>query len=749
MHIKQKTALLVASAFLLLCLPLSVGAAFTDIKDPQTAENVQILQMLGVIEGMSGGQFAPEGTLTRAQFTKMAIAAQGRADQTGSMKSFTIFPDVKSSHWASGYINLAVRGEKKFISGFADGSFGPEKAINYGEAVTILMRLLNYKDADVGLVWPTGYLSEGAAIGLLDGVSLGADALISRAEAAQLFVNLLKTPTMVDGAGDGAAGSPTGAPFGESVAASNKKDTILLNSNAKTDAGLLAVEVSSESTTASFELAVQNAPTLLQGRRGTLLLDKKDRAIAFLPTQSSTAKDITLSSAKAGSLTDKDGHEYSIRADVKAFYKGKEEKYGDIFVNLRSGVRVTLHLGSSGKVESIFVGESTTDAAQVISRDGDGSILSALAGGRSDYRILRNGEHVNAAALRTFDVATYFAPDNEIQITNFRLSGRYDNAYPNIQAPTKITVMGNEFDVLPSAAAYLSSMKLGDSITLLLTEDAQVAGAIDAKKLSGNAVGIAKAEGTGVSVTLVQGLVLKGAVEGNASDYNGQLVSPSSWKEGYLSLSPITQGSSTAKLDLATRRLDNKELAADVQIFERVGRGPASSISLEDIRLTSVPGSRIQHVRYNDAGKVSLLVLDNVSGDSFTYGTTYVTRPFQDADPDNRTEILSLKTSTGLIGKWRNFGARSGDWYGISGSADGEEVFGHVRLSKLATVSNDAWQTEESVRINNKNYPVSEQITCYNRTSGKWVTLAAARASAEAMTLYVDNFDVVRALEVS
>ncbi len=98
--------------------------------------------MFGVLDGMGNGLFEPNGTLTRAQFCKMAVTALRENDSVSQYKSYTIFPDVRQNHWATGYVNLSVRSEKKFISGFPDGTFKPDIPITYGQAITILMRLL-------------------------------------------------------------------------------------------------------------------------------------------------------------------------------------------------------------------------------------------------------------------------------------------------------------------------------------------------------------------------------------------------------------------------------------------------------------------------------------------------------------------------------------------------------------------------------------------------------------------------------
>ena len=105
-----------------LFLPGSVRAGavgtFPDVNSSAMAENVEILRLMGVISGMPDGTFQPGGVLTRSQFCKMAITLMGGTEQVGQYKSYTIFPDVRASHWAAGYINMAVRGETKLIAGY-------------------------------------------------------------------------------------------------------------------------------------------------------------------------------------------------------------------------------------------------------------------------------------------------------------------------------------------------------------------------------------------------------------------------------------------------------------------------------------------------------------------------------------------------------------------------------------------------------------------------------------------------------
>ena len=90
--IKRKLLpLLLALVMLLGTVPATAAGSFSDISDMATAQNVEVLQMMGVVDGMSGSTFVPNGTLTRAQFCKMAVAAMGQGDRANIYKNYTIF----------------------------------------------------------------------------------------------------------------------------------------------------------------------------------------------------------------------------------------------------------------------------------------------------------------------------------------------------------------------------------------------------------------------------------------------------------------------------------------------------------------------------------------------------------------------------------------------------------------------------------------------------------------------------------
>lgn len=180
----------------LLTVPAGAAAVtkFSDVSDSYTATAVEALRLMGVLDGYGDGTFRPDTVLNRAQFCKMAVYAMDGSGELGRYSTVTIFPDVKPSHWASAYINMAAR--KGIISGFADGKFKPGQTVTAGQAVTILMRGLGYKDEDMGGVWPQSYMAEAQTNGLLKSTGItSAYAGLTRAQAAKLFLNLFEAKT--------------------------------------------------------------------------------------------------------------------------------------------------------------------------------------------------------------------------------------------------------------------------------------------------------------------------------------------------------------------------------------------------------------------------------------------------------------------------------------------------------------------------------------------------------------------------
>jgi uncharacterized protein YndB with AHSA1/START domain len=122
---------------LLLDQEVSAAARFTDVApDAWYARAVETLASLGMVEGVGGGKFAPERTITRAEFTVMAMRF-ARLPEGGENP----FSDVSSSDWFHDQVVGAA--QYGWITGYTDGTFRPEATITRAEVAAITNRLLD------------------------------------------------------------------------------------------------------------------------------------------------------------------------------------------------------------------------------------------------------------------------------------------------------------------------------------------------------------------------------------------------------------------------------------------------------------------------------------------------------------------------------------------------------------------------------------------------------------------------------
>ena len=251
----------------LLTVPAGAAAVtkFSDVSDSYTATAVEALRLMGVLDGYGDGTFRPDTVLNRAQFCKMAVYAMDGSGELGRYSTVTIFPDVKPSLWAASYINMAAK--KGVIAGFADGKFKPNQTVTAGQAVTILMRGLGYKDENMGGVWPQGYMAEAQTCGLLKSTGItSAYSALTRGQAAKLFLNLFEAKR---GTGEGAV-----VLFNYTLG----EDEVYLTN---LDAGKGTITVSGNGK--PYTMAHPVTSTSLIGSKGKVVLNGDGDILTFLP----------------------------------------------------------------------------------------------------------------------------------------------------------------------------------------------------------------------------------------------------------------------------------------------------------------------------------------------------------------------------------------------------------------------------------------------------------------------------------
>lgn len=115
----------------------SQSSGFTDVASGAWYNNaVSTLTRAGILDGYEDGSFRPNASITRAEFTKIAVSFFKHVGGASSNP----FNDVPDSAWYAEFVKAAA--ELGLIDGYEDGTFRPNAPITRAEACTIVNRTL-------------------------------------------------------------------------------------------------------------------------------------------------------------------------------------------------------------------------------------------------------------------------------------------------------------------------------------------------------------------------------------------------------------------------------------------------------------------------------------------------------------------------------------------------------------------------------------------------------------------------------
>lgn len=156
---------------------------------------IQELYKEGIVKGIKDGTFAPLGEITREEVITMV----GRSIGLNGEKRETPFPDVDKESFGSGFITSAV--ERGIIKGLPDGTFAPKQKITRGEVAVIIDRVFPL-ESDTQTAFPdvsadcycydavNAVATAGIVTGFPDG-TFGPDQYITRSELATILARAM------------------------------------------------------------------------------------------------------------------------------------------------------------------------------------------------------------------------------------------------------------------------------------------------------------------------------------------------------------------------------------------------------------------------------------------------------------------------------------------------------------------------------------------------------------------------------
>lgn len=759
---KKKLLCLILTGCLLCPLAaVPAGATFTDIADPDTALAAGVLEGMGIVSGVREGEYSPDTTLTRAQFCVLIIHTMGKKELVNTYTQKTLFTDVKPGSWYTGYVNLAY--SLNLLSGYGNGKFGPDDPITYGQAATLLLRVLNYTSAEIGKVWPVDYVNYAHSLELDEGLSLSADDPIRRGQAAILLYNTLNTHPKD-------ASVELYRSFADTAAT---KAAILLSTDAEngTQAGLaMACTLGSGSTTIEYFPQKNRLSDALVGCIGELMVTGAGKVVGFMPT-GVRFDDVVISQAKASGITDPAGTLHKITGSAATIIG--EDLYswnttGHLQANSYKDHTARLFYHDDGSVAYVYIGAGAATAATrtvvATSATPAAEFVRAL-NLTGNYTITKNGVPATARDLARYDTAYFDSASRTLRVSDYFLTGCLQNATPALDGAETITVAGCTLPVLESAWDTLGRYKLGDTVTLLLTDNGKVAAVTDPRATE--LLGVLSTDGT--SVTLCgSGLVITDKELVVDPRLAGTLVRCRVDKDG---ISAFSYSSSlSGSLNLSAKTLGNYSLAPGCQIFEYAGgkgdhgyvyslSGTLGQGSTDFSAITwtdTISSGNIRAAHLNSAGQVDVLLLHDVTGNSWQYGkyTPYRNEDGIASSSGGKRIYNDAATLTNSDGESHKFlsayaTARYSTIQGValctSSSGANQQAAGLISLSSLPVAAKDLflqgddWYADCGERI----LPVSDLVQVCITPSDQWLAgedgIRAALSSGLTLRVYYDR----------
>jgi len=162
---------------------------------------IEVLAARHIVEGVSDESFAPDKTLTRAEWTAMLVRAFGWTKDAGAAD--LMFTDVPSNAWYKEALEIAY--SRGLITGYQDDTFRANQAISRAELAVLIARIANnntelqsssqFADADQVPAFAASavqYLKDSGLVKGYNDETFRPLQSSSRAEAAILLVRILQ-----------------------------------------------------------------------------------------------------------------------------------------------------------------------------------------------------------------------------------------------------------------------------------------------------------------------------------------------------------------------------------------------------------------------------------------------------------------------------------------------------------------------------------------------------------------------------
>ena len=372
--------------------------------------------------------------------------------------------------------------------------------------------------------------------------------------------------------------------------------------------------------------------------------------------------------------------------------QGQSMNYEDCAVLLYNALTAnTASGGAYGSTLGFTVANGQVDTSTVLLSSLKGPFV-ASEGTQLPFApvsVYRNDKVSESGELNKYDVYYYSESLQTLWVYTRRAAGRITAVSPSASAPTSVTVAGTSYTLGSSAvASQVSSLNgggVGEVVTLLLGMNNEAAGIVTGEEADSVFYGVVQTatrslvEENGadvlqkVSVMCTDGIARTVNVDKSLNFPQGWLVEIKVTPEGE-SVEHIDDRRVNGTINTNATALGAAALADDVEILDTTSEGVAGTVRPSRLSGVTLSDLDVRYYTVNDAGQIDRLILNDVTGDLWSYGVLDDVKNLAMNYSDLKSLVTGIVAGDSASGTTTTTGTTTGSTTGGtdgSGSASG------------------------------------------------------------------------------
>ena len=715
---------------------VSVSAA------PAYSDNVApLISELKIMQGDPDGNMRLDDLVSRAECAKISVNTSSFRDSVSTGSKTSPFRDVKADHWAAPYVTVAVK--NGLCKGYLDASFKPQNNVSFEEALTMFLRVLGYSEEDYGASWPEGPISLAKNIGLCDNLNRIAGEAVSRRDIMTIVYNLLNTPAKN----------------------SNSDFISSFNRNITDDVILISQDSSKIKTSQGTYNKGSDFKSSDIGKKGSIVLRNNDTIVAFIPDKNTNTKEYIVNSVLSnGVVTYNKGSfdKLDLTSTTVCYDDGAKTTFSALSQKISMGDILSVSYKDNGEIDFVIYEKGTTVGPVTVKGT---NWQTSFGVDTSTVTIMRDGIKASALDIKTNDIAYYSKDLDMVLVYSKKVTGIYESATPNKEAPLSVKVSGTTYTLegvnAVSKLSSAGSFNYGDTVTLLLGKNGDVADVLSQNDVNDEVYGFLC--GTGAKETEVNGTtIIKPYISvvqanGNISEFvtskeYSSLLNRAvkvTFEDGLAKATVLTGKSALSGKFVWTQNkkaLGSASVSPDVSILEvsttnENETATTATVFPQRLNGLTLSSGSVLYLGTNSDGEISELILDDVTGDIYDYGIVTSSKNIGAG-----MNISGMYTYI-LNGSERSV-STNGKTYSVSGGQAVKiaQSGNSLSLSPLIKITSAGISdiSGSSVTYGGKTYTLSDKVSIYTKDSGynySMITKEELKNNLDgySVTLYTDK----------